>query len=410
MSAPTAAGAPTTAGAPAAKPKVLVVDDQPVNVKALGALLQPEVDALFATDGAGALAKAAQLAPDLILLDVDMPGMDGYEVCHRLKADPKTADIPVVFVTGMSQTQDEEKGLALGAIDYIAKPFQPAIVKARVRNHLELKRSRDALVESYRRLEATQASLVQAEKMASLGQLVAGVAHEINTPLGVALTAASHLFERAGFLDERFRSGRMTKTDLESFLSLHKNSSDLVLSSLERSAVLVQRFKQIATAQAQDSLAEIDLGTHLIDAFGLWASANPDRDLNADVSCPPDVVLQTFPAALTRLLHTLFDNVAAHAYPGGETAAVDVRVDITGSGVELAVADHGVGIAPEAMAKVFDPFYTARRGEGFVGLGLTIAYNLVTSTLHGTIVIEATPGGGTTARVNLPSRVTSAVR
>jgi CheY-like chemotaxis protein len=392
---------------PETKPKVLVVDDQPVNVKALGALLQPEVEALFATEGQAALTKAAQLSPDLILLDIDMPGMDGYEVCEKLKADPRTADIPVVFVTGMNQTQDEEKGLALGAIDYIAKPFQPAIVKARVRNHLELKRSRDALVESYRRLEATQASLVQAEKMASLGQLVAGVAHEINTPLGTALTAASHLFEKASILDDRFQNGKMTRSDLNSFLAVHRDSSGLILSSLQRSAGLVQRFKQIATDQAHDSLAEIDLGNHLIDTFGLWASSNPERDLAAEISCPSGIVLQTFPAALTRLLHTLFDNVAAHAYPGSSSATVDVSATRTASGVEIVVADRGTGISPEALAKVFDPFFTARRGEGFVGLGLTIAYNLVTSTLRGTISLAATAGGGTTARIALPNRVTS---
>ncbi len=393
--------------APPARPRVLVVDDQAINVKALGSLLLPEIEPLFATDGPSALEKARRQRPDLILLDVEMPGMTGHEVCRHLKASRETADIPVVFVTGLNQAEDEERGLALGAIDYITKPFQPAIVKARVRNHLELKKSRDALVESYRRLEITQASLVQAEKMASLGQLVAGVAHEINTPIGIALTAGSHLAERAVALGEKFRSAKMTRTDFEAFLALHAKSSELIISSLSRSAGLVQRFKQIAAAQAQDTLADVDLNTRLVESFSLWAAVNRDRDIHANVTCAPGIVIQTFPSALTRLLHALFDNVAAHAYPAGTPAPIDVTVDRLDDGVVVFVVDHGAGIPEEERQKVFDPFYTARRGEGFAGLGLTIAYNLATSALRGSISLEGTPGGGTTVRISLPSRLTA---
>ena len=390
-----------------ARPRVLVVDDQPVNVKALAALLAGEVDAVFATDGASALAKVRQAPPDLVLLDVDMPGMDGYEVCRRLKADQLTADVPVVFVTGMTQTEDEEKGLSVGAIDYITKPFQPAIVRARVRNHLELKRSRDALVESYRRLEAAQASLVQAEKMASLGQLVAGVAHEINTPIGIALTAASHAGGKAATLGERFRGGKMTRADLETFLALEGESSSLILSSLARSAAVVERFKQVATDQAADSLAEVDLAVQLREGVRLWEAAHAGAALEVSLSCGEAIRLQTFPAALRRLLHALLDNVLGHAYPSGAGRAEVVAVPRDGGGAELRVADRGAGIAPADLARVYDPFFTTRRGDGFVGLGLTLAFNLVSSTLRGRIGVESAPGEGTTVRVELPARVTA---
>lgn len=390
------------------RPRVLVVDDQTVNVRTLASLLAPEVEALFATDGASALAKARQLVPDLVLLDVDMPGLSGYEVCRLLKSDPSTADIPVVFVTGLSQAEDEEKGLSLGAIDYITKPFQPAIVKARVRNHLELKRSRDALVESYRRLSAAQASLVEAEKMASLGQLVAGLAHEINTPIGVALTAASHLGSKAGELAGRFRAARMTRGDLEVFLTLLGESAALILSSLDRSASLVSRFKQLAAEQAADTLAEVDLARHLTEAVRLWEAADPRRSLTLVVEAPAGIRLETFPAALTRLVHALLDNVRAHAFPDGGPA--EARLTATprpDGGARVEVSDRGAGMPAETLLKALDPFFTTRRGDGFAGLGLTIAYNLAASTLRGRIAVDSEPGRGTVVGLDLPARVTA---
>jgi len=126
------------------KPRVLIVDDERSNINILGNLLVPEFEVLVATDGESALARSCATAlPDLILLDVMMPGMDGYEVCRRLKADPATRDIPVIFISAMGEEDDEALGLQIGAVDYVTKPFSPAILKMRIRTHVELKRLRD---------------------------------------------------------------------------------------------------------------------------------------------------------------------------------------------------------------------------------------------------------------------------
>ncbi|MBF0368736.1 MAG: diguanylate cyclase [Magnetococcales bacterium] len=125
--------------------QILIVDDAPANIRFLGGILRDDYEILVATDGAKALAVAAEEKPDLILLDITMPGLDGYETCRRLKATPGIQNIPVVFVTALDHEDDETRGLELGAIDYLTKPCSPAIVKARVRNHLELKRVRDTL-------------------------------------------------------------------------------------------------------------------------------------------------------------------------------------------------------------------------------------------------------------------------
>lgn len=126
---------------------ILIIDDTPSNIEVLSGVLEEGPEILFALDGQEGLEIASNQFPDLILLDILMPGMDGYEVCRRLKAEPRTRNIPVIFITAMDHEEDEAHGLEIGAIDYITKPISPAIVRARVRNHLELKRYRDFLEE-----------------------------------------------------------------------------------------------------------------------------------------------------------------------------------------------------------------------------------------------------------------------
>ncbi len=127
------------------RPRILVVDDIPANIKSLNAILAEDYNVIFATDWRKGLELAAHKSPDIILLDIMMPDMDGYEICRRLKSDAHTREIPVIFITALNSEADEEKGLAIGAADYITKPFRPAVVRLRVRNHLQLKLQRDRL-------------------------------------------------------------------------------------------------------------------------------------------------------------------------------------------------------------------------------------------------------------------------
>jgi CheY-like chemotaxis protein len=175
---------------------ILIVDDTPLNLVVLGELLQPRYQVRAANSGERALAVVAgEPRPDLILLDVMMPGMDGFEVLRRLRADDRTREIPVIFVTALQDEDDEQRGFELGAADYIHKPIKSAILLSRVGAQLDAKAARDMLKKTNQRLvtqvaegsnalEQAQLQLMQSEKMAAMGQLAAGVAHEINNPIG----------------------------------------------------------------------------------------------------------------------------------------------------------------------------------------------------------------------------------
>ncbi|HYF86399.1 ATP-binding protein [Azospirillum sp.] len=295
-------------------------------------------------------------------------------------------------------------------VDWMDGPAIQAVVvdvTREVEAENALRQSRDAAERALCELKATQASLIQAEKMASLGQLVAGVAHEVNTPIGITITGASQLQALIEELSERHAASALKKSDFQRFLGDGMEMANLILSNSTRAANLVQSFKLVAVDQSSDERRAFLLRDYIDELLrSLHPTYKARAALTISVDCPVDLELDGYPGALSQILTNLIMNALIHALdpeqPGG--IAISAR-PCDGDMVELSVADDGNGIAQEVLPKIFDPFFTTRRGSGGSGLGLHIVYNLVTGRLHGTIGVESRPGQGTRFTLRFP-RVT----
>lgn len=255
--------------------------------------------------------------------------------------------------------------------------------------------------EAYERLKETQAQLAAHEKLASLGSLVAGVAHELNTPIGNSLLMASTLQERTAAVAAHFAATTLKRSDLEDYMSASKEASELIVRSLHNAAELVSSFRQVSVDQASAQRRQFDLAQacHEIAATLMNTVRLAEHRLLLEV--PAGIVMDGFPGPLGQVLINFVNNALLHAFdgPGGTmtiaATAHDGRVAIT-------FRDDGRGIDAVHLGRIFDPFFTTRMGQGGTGLGLNIAYNIVTSLLGGTIRVESAPGAGTVFTLELP--------
>jgi two-component system sensor histidine kinase/response regulator len=369
----------------AEKPTVLVVDDTPDNLALMSTLLKGQYKVKVANSGEKALKMVAAHPPDLILLDVMMPGMDGREVLQHLKENPRTANVPVIFLTSNDQECDEELGLNLGAVDYITKPFSIPITLARIRNHMRLKLQTDQLaamaVESDRlRDEAQRATCARED-------VVAVVAHDLRTPLTTILMTARFLEGPARddpFLAPAKLGGRIFRA-ASRMEALIKDLLDLAAIDAGQLAVDQQPIKvQPLAAEAIEMMLPLATGKDL----RLSASLE-----NADVllSCDRGRVLQVFA--------NLIGNAVKFTLSGGEITVLG-RVD--NAAYRFTVQDSGPGIAADQLPHIFDRYWqgrsTDRRG---VGLGLSIAAGIV--TMHGgRIWASSELGKGSSFHFTLP--------
>lgn len=262
------------------------------------------------------------------------------------------------------------------------------------RRTVDLRSANADLQQALDRLTLTQRQLVEAEKLASLGALVAGIAHEINTPIGVSVTAASHLTEEAGRISRLMDAGELKRSDLERFANAALESSQMILRNLQRADRLVRSFKQVAVDQSSEHRRVVELGAcieEILITLGPTLKKSPHR---IDRVCVEKVVCETAPGALYQIITNLVMNSLIHAFPAGQPGRIGITVARHAETIAIDYEDNGVGMDEVGCARIFDPFFTTRRGSGGSGLGMHIVYNLVTQVLGGTIVVDSAPGAG----------------
>lgn len=276
-------------------------------------------------------------------------------------------------------------------------------VTERKRAEAELRAAKDAAERALAELERTQARLVQAEKLSALGQLVAGVAHEVNTPIGNALTSASFLGDRTAALRARLAApgGGFRRSELDSYLGEVEEAAGIVHDAMERAGRLVQVFKQTGNVQAEGGRRVFALDRLLEEFAGANRGALAAHGVTLEIDCPPGLGMDSHPGALSQVLSNLLANTFQHAF-GHEGGRVSVTVSRDIDQIHICFADDGVGIAMDDLPKVFEPFFTTRRHAGSPGLGLNIVFNLVNGSLGGQVTIISTPGVGTSVLMELP--------
>jgi len=264
---------------------------------------------------------------------------------------------------------------------------------------VEKERSEASLVE----LRNTQRQLVQAEKLASLGQLVAGVAHEVSTPLGLALTTTTALESEVNRLDATIQSGQVRRSELTQSIARLRDGMKLLFSNHHRAADLVHSFKQVATDEADEERRSFDMRAWLSEIMSTLQPLLSRRGHQVRVTCDADITVDTYPGALAQVIRNLALNAVTHGYPDSRTGTIDIAVSrLDDERMRISVIDDGVGIAENDLGKVFDPFFTTRRDKGSTGLGLHIVFNLVVSTLKGQIHLVSPAGQGTRVTLDLP--------
>lgn len=547
-----------TAQVPA--PNILLVDDTPANLRLLMEILMNQgYQVRPVADGQRAIAAARLQPPDLVLLDIKMPILDGYGVCEALKADERTRDIPVIFLTVLDDPVDKAKGFEMGGVDYITKPFESLELLARVQNQLRLRALQQQLLsrntqlqkllmqyqvtakalknseakfakafenspmpmslfslpqqkfvdanrtflrqsgyrleeligktsleidlwaepalraqifEQFQRcgfvhgfeaqlntkagttrtvllfleiiqlddrqyllsmgqditqrkaaeqqliaqaqelsdalthLQETQSKLVESTKLAALGNLVAGIAHEINTPLGVAITAASTLESELHQLLEECVNQPPTMELLQEYLELIEECSGLVSGNLARAGELVQSFKQVAVDQVSLRDRTFPVKPYLEEVImNLKPQLKPTGhqiELTGDADC----LIHSYPGALAQVITNLVLNSLRHGFStAAKSGLIQLEVKSAGDACHLIYCDNGVGIQAENLARIFEPFFTTAGQAGGSGLGLHLVYGLVTRRLQGDIEVSSEPGQGVQFTITLPQKL-----
>ena len=255
---------------------------------------------------------------------------------------------------------------------------------------------RNAELEStIQNLKQTQDKLVESEKMASLGSLVAGVAHEINTPVGIGLTGVTQLMEECVEIGERYKSGALTATDFEDFIAIANEISELVKNNLVRTAQLVRSFKQVAVDQTSEEDREVNLAVYINEVIASLSSVTRKAHVTVTSDCPDNINVITNPGLISQVLTNLIVNSVKHGFSEQDSGEISLSLrELTATSFELDYRDNGKGISRENLSKIFEPFFTTQRGSGGTGLGLNITYNIITNALKGSVVCESEPGQG----------------
>jgi len=425
--------------------RILVIDDEYIVRKSLCDSLEDlGYDVLDADDGKSGLEIALKEQPDLILTDLRMPSIGGIEFLKQAKL--LSIEAPIVVVSGAGLMTDVIEALRLGAFDYLSKPIRdPSLLEATISRALQqvrLKRENEnyqlhledlveqrtaALHITNRELEwhknnlegivirrteelenlitelrDTHSQLIESAKMASLGRLVAGVSHELNTPLGICLTFISSLGDKIKNFEKDFYLGQLSKKDFGKFLESAQESSDIVISNLTQASDLVKNFKMVSVDVSSEKEREFNLIDYVKKILLSLKSELYGARVEFIFDDSVDFTITSYPGYFSQIFTNLIFNSLIHGFSADTSNLIKIEILINQSVVNIVYQDNGQGMSAEVKQQMYEPFFTTSRKRGGSGLGMNIIYNLVVGNLSGSIVCESEQHKGTQFRIKFP--------
>ena len=381
------------------RPVVLVADDEPDMRRFLKSELEDEYDLVEAMNGLEALEKAEDFRPDIILLDMMMPEMDGLDVCRELRKREATMKIPVILLTARADEETKFEALEMGANDFLAKPFSSNELQARIKNLIEshhyqrkLTTQNKALTSAIEQIKETEMQLVQSEKLASLGRLSAGIIHEINNPLNFTLT---------GLYALRSKSKQFSPEERVEY--------EEILNDVEEG---IKRVRNIVSdlrtfTHPGGGLGEMVEVDDAVDAALRFLAGEWRGKVHVEKNLPPDMFVwanrNKLIHVLVNLLQNSIDALGDKKFEGEEQRLIRIEGRLEGERSFIAVRDNGPGIDPKLMDKIFDPFFTTKEVGRGMGLGLSICYRILQG-YGGKITVQSERGKYCEFTIELPAR------
>jgi len=428
---------------------LLIVDDNPTNIKLLYELLKDQgFRILVAKDGQSAIEKLEVANPDLVLLDVMMPGIDGFTTCQIIKSKPEYKDLPIIFMTALSENENKVKGLSLGAVDYITKPFQPDELLARINLHLKLSHLTKELAEKNAHLyemnelleqkveertaalQKAQTQLIFNEKMSFLGQLIAGITHEINNPIsfidGNLKYAHDYVTELINVIDLYQKNypnpvqeitEKIEAVELDYIREDLLNLIDSMKEGTKRISEINQSMRTFSRSDAQNKLlfnphegieSTLLLFKHRLKANEVRPPIEviKEYDTLPEINCYPGSLNQVFMNLVANAIDAVEESNIGHSFAeikaNPNRIIIQTKLDKENEQVIISIQDNGSGIKQENQSRIFEQFFTTKIITKGTGLGMTISRHIVVEKHGGTIDFVSTPGKGTKFTVTLP--------
>lgn len=414
------------------KKVILCVDDEKIVLESLRGELEGKFPDPYTLDFAESGDEALEVIDDLmasgdelalILTDYIMPGLKGDEVLAA--AHQKCPDARQIMLTGQANLEGITNAINNAKLyRYISKPWERSDLLLTISEAL-LSRERELQIRAHQSileetvkartreleqaladLKESQSQLLVSEKMAVLGGLVAGVAHEINTPVGIGVTAASHLESQVAEIAELYHKDELTQESYEAFLNDAIEGSRIILRNLKTASDLVHSFKLVAVDQSSEAIRTFNLRDYLDVILMSLQPELKQAHISVAVDCPESIRMSSYPGDISQIFTNLIMNSIAHGFAqGAHPGTIRIEARQEGDHATLRYADDGKGIPSDIIHKIFDPFFTTNRQGGRSGLGMHIVYNLVTQRLRGSITCKDTGSRGALFVIQVPLSV-----